>query len=213
VKPKEIIKKFETYKIIPVAVIEDVKNAIPLGNALLDAGLPIVEITFRTSAAAKAIADLTNKVPDLLVGAGTVLTKEQVDDAIEAGSQFIVTPGFNPTVVDYCIKKNFFITPGVSSPTFVEWALERGLTILKFFPASVLGGIKMLKAMGGPYPDVKFIPTGGVNDNNLVEYLKLDNVIACGGSWIVNKNLIAAHNFEEISSTTKKALSLIKSIS
>ena len=207
----DIIKRIKNLKLIPVAVIEDSENAIPLSKALMDAGLPIVEITFRTEAAAESISLIRNEFPDMLVGAGTVLTIDQVDAAIYAGSEFIVTPGFNPTVIDYCIKTNINIIPGLNSPTFIEWGLERGLDLFKFFPANLSGGTKMLKSFSGPYPTVRFIPTGGINDKNLTEYLELDNVIACGGSWIVKKDLISSGNFNEINNLTKKALSLMRS--
>ncbi len=207
----DVINKIENLKLIPVAVIEDSENALPLAKALMDAGLPVIEITFRTEEAAESISLIRNEYPEMLVGAGTVLKIDQVNAAIEAGSEFIVTPGFNPTVVDYCVKNNFTIVPGLNSPSFIEWGLERGLDFFKFFPADLSGGIKMLKLLSGPYPNVRFMPTGGVNDKTLTEYLKLDNVIACGGSWIVNKNLISSGNFEEIKTLTKRALSLIKS--
>ena len=207
----DIIGKIESLKLIPVAVIEDKEKAIPLGNALMEAGLPVVEITFRTAAAAESIAILKKEFPEMLLGAGTVLKVEQVKAAVEAGSQFIVTPGFNPTVVDYCVENNITIVPGLNSPSFIEWGLERGLDFFKFFPADLSGGTKMVKLLSGPYPTVRFMPTGGVNDKTLTEYLKLDNVIACGGSWIVKKNLISSGNFEEIKTLTKRALSLIKS--
>lgn len=207
----DVIKKIEKLKLIPVAVIEDSENALPLGKALMDAGLPVVEITFRTEAAAEAISIIRKEYPKMLVGAGTVLKIDQVNAAIDAGSEFIVTPGFNPTVVDYCVKNNFTIVPGLNSPTFIEWGLERGLDFFKFFPADLSGGTKMLKLISGPYPSVHFMPTGGINEKTLTEYLKLDNVIACGGSWIVKKNLISSGNFEEIKNLTKRALSLIKS--
>ena len=207
----DIIGKIERLKLIPVAVIEDKEKAIPLGNALMEAGLPVVEVTFRTAEAAESIAMLKKEFPEMLLGAGTVLKVEQVKAAVEAGSQFIVTPGFNPTVVDYCVENNITIVPGLNSPSFIEWGLERGLDFFKFFPADLSGGPKMLKLLSGPYPSVRFMPTGGVNDKNLTDYLKLDNVIACGGSWIVKKNLISSGNFEEIKILTKRALSLIKS--
>ncbi|NHJ19498.1 MAG: keto-hydroxyglutarate-aldolase/keto-deoxy-phosphogluconate aldolase [Candidatus Lokiarchaeota archaeon] len=207
----DVIKKIEELKLIPVAVIEDSENAVPLAKTLMDAGLPVIEITFRTKAAAESISLIRNKFPEMLVGAGTVLTIDQVDAAIFAGAEFIVTPGFNPTVVDYCVKNDYPIVPGLNSPTFIEWGLERGLNFFKFFPADLSGGPKMLKAISGPYPNARFMPTGGVNDDTLIVYLKLDNVIACGGSWIVKKDLISSGNFKEIEIRTNRALSLIKS--
>ena len=207
----EVIKKMERVKIIPVAVIEDSENAIPLGKALLDAGLPVVEVTFRTEAAAESISRLREKFPDMLVGAGTVLKIEQVKAAVDAASEFIVTPGFNPTIVDYCVENKIPIVPGLNTPSFIEWGLERGLNHFKFFPAGISGGPRMLQLLSGPYPSVKFMPTGGVNNQTLIEYLKLDNVFACGGSWIVKKDLINGKNFNEISKRTKEAVSLVLS--
>ena len=207
----EVIKKMEKVKIIPVAVIEDSENAIPLGKALLDAGLPVVEVTFRTEAAAESISILRKEFPDMLVGAGTVLKIEQVKAAVDAGSEFIVTPGFNPTVVDYCVENKIPIVPGLNSPSFIEWGLERGLNHFKFFPADISGGPRMLQLLSGPYPSVRFMPTGGVNNQTLIEYLKLDNVFACGGSWIVKKDLINNKNFNEIIKRTKEAVSLVLS--
>ena len=207
----DVIKTIEKHKLVPVAVIEDKENAIPLGNALLKAGLPVVEVTFRTPAAVKSITLLKKEFPEMLLGAGTVLKIEQVKTAVRAGSQFIVTPGFNPTVVDYCIAKNITIIPGVNNPSFIEWGLERGLDIFKFFPADLSGGPRMLKSFSGPYPNARFMPTGGISDKNLTEYLKLKNVVACGGSWIVKKDLISSGKFEEIIALTKSALSFIKS--
>jgi len=207
----EVIKKMERVKIIPVAVIEDSENAIPLGKALLDAGLPVVEVTFRTEAAAESISRLRENFPDMLVGAGTVLKIEQVKAAVDAGSEFIVTPGFNPTTVDYCVENKIPIVPGLNAPSFIEWGLERGLNHFKFFPAGISGGPRMLQIFSGPYPSVKFMPTGGVNNQTLIDYLKLDNVFACGGSWIVKKDLINGKNFNEISKRTKEAVSLVLS--
>ena len=207
----DVINKMEKVKIIPVAVIEDPKNAFPLGKALLDAGLPVVEVTFRTEAAAKSISILRKEYPDMLVGAGTVLKIEQVKAAVEVGSEFIVTPGFNPTIVDYCVENKIPIVPGLNAPSFIEWGLERGLNHFKFFPADISGGPRMLQILSGPYPSVKFMPTGGVNNQTLIEYLKLDNVFACGGSWIVKKDLISKKNFREITKRTREAVSLVSS--
>ncbi|MFX1337953.1 MAG: bifunctional 4-hydroxy-2-oxoglutarate aldolase/2-dehydro-3-deoxy-phosphogluconate aldolase [Promethearchaeota archaeon] len=206
----EVIKKMEKLKIIPVAVIDDAENAIPLCKALIDAGLPVIEVTFRTEAAADSISILRREFPEMLVGAGTVLKIEQVKAAVDVGSEFIVTPGFNPTVVDYCVKNKIPIVPGLNAPSFIEWGLERGLSHFKFYPADISGGTKMLQVLSGPYPMVKFMPTGGINNKNLVEYLKLDNVFACGGSWIVKKELINSKKFNDITKITKEAVSLVK---
>ena len=205
------INRIESLKIIPVVVINNVKDALPLGNALIEAGLPVIEITFRTAAAAESISVLKKEKPDMLVGAGTVLKIEQVKNAVAVGAEFIVSPGFNPTIVDYCVKNDILIIPGLNSPTFIEWGLERGLTHFKFYPADMSGGPRMLQLLAGPYPTARFMPTGGINNTTIIEYLKLNNVFACGGSWIVKKELINNKNFKEITKRTKEAVSLVSS--
>ena len=205
-----IIDRIEKLKIIPVAVINNVEDALPLGNALLEAGLPVIEVTFRTAAAAESISILKKEKPDMLVGAGTVLKIEQLKNAVAAGAEFIVSPGFNPTVVDCCVNNDILIVPGLNSPTFIEWGLERGLNHFKFFPADISGGPRMLQLLAGPYPTVKFMPTGGINNTTIIEYLKLKNVFACGGSWIVKKDLIAEGKFDEITRLTSEVVSLVK---
>ena len=205
-----VIDRIEKLKIIPVAVLNNVEDALPLGNALIEAGLPVIEVTFRTAAAAESISILKKKKPDMLVGAGTVLKIEQVKNAVAAGAEFIVSPGFNPTVVDYCVNNDILIVPGLNSPTFIEWGLERGLNHFKFFPADISGGLRMLQLLAGPYPTVKFMPTGGINSTTIIEYLKLKNVFACGGSWIVKKDLIAEGKFDEIIRLTSEVVSLVK---
>ena len=205
----DIYEKMKKLRIIPVAVIENSDHAIPLGKALIDAGLPVLEVTFRTQAAAEAIQKASKALPSLFIGAGTVLKVEQVKQAVNVGAQFIVTPGFNPTIVDYCIKNKIIIIPGLNTPSMIEWALERGITFVKFFPADISGGPKMLKILSGPYPDMRYMPTGGINNESMVEYLKLNNVLAVGGSWIVPKDLISAGNFTEITRRVKEALSIL----
>lgn len=202
----EVFKTLEKLKIIPVVAIDDAKFAITLGNTLLECGLPIIEVTFRTEAAEQAIKNIHSTFPELFMGAGTVLTIEQVEKAVKAGAKFIVSPGFNPTVVDYCVNNDIVVIPGVDSPTMVEWGLEKGLKILKFFPAEVSGGPSFLKALSGPYPPslIKFIPTGGINKSNLINYLNLDNVLACAGSFIIKGDTI-----EQIKENIQSTLSLI----
>jgi len=187
--------------------IEKPEDALPLGRALIDGDLPIAEITFRTSAAEDSIKTLTKELPELLVGAGTVLTIEQVKKAVSAGAKFIVSPGFNPKVVDYCIENNIPVTPGINNPTQIEMALERGIEVVKFFPAEASGGLSLLKSMSAPYNDIKFIPTGGINQNNLCSYLSNNKILACGGSWMVKPNLISSGNFAEITRLTREAVS------
>ena len=206
----DVLEKIRELKIIPVATIENTNDAIPLGEALIEGGLPIIEITFRTESATQSIETLAKRFPNLLIGAGTVLKVDQVKKAINAGAQFIVTPGFNPKVVDYCIEQNIPIIPGVNTPTMVEWALERAINVVKFFPANLSGGVLMLKSLAGPYPEMRFVPTGGIDNKSLIEYLKLNNVVACGGSWIVKKELISSGQFEDIKNLIKEAISAIK---
>lgn len=211
-KHEEIKKRVAELKLVPVAVINKVEDALPLAKALMDAGLPLIEVTFRTEAAKEAIKKIHEAYPNMLLGAGTVLTIQQVKDAIEVGCEFIVTPGFNPTVVDYCVENDILIVPGLNAPTFIEWALERGITLTKFYPAGASGGAKFIKLMSGPYPMMKFMPTGGVNDETMLKYLKLSNVSATGGSWIVKKDLISSGKFDEIREKTKHALELLKTL-
>jgi len=203
----KILEQIGELGIVPVVKIEKAEDALPLGKALIDGDLPIVEITFRTSAAEESIKILTREIPELLVGAGTVLTVEQVKKAVSAGAQFVVSPGFNPKVVDYCIENYIPITPGINNPTQIEMALERGIEVVKFFPAEASGGLPLLTSMSAPYSGIKFIRTGGINLNNLTFYLSNKKVHACGGSWMVKPELISSGNFNEITRLTKEAVS------
>lgn len=204
----EVLEKLGKLRLIPVVKIERVSDAVPLGEALLEGGLPVAEITFRTAAAEEAIATLTGKLPELLVGAGTVLKIIQAQRAIDAGAKFIVSPGFNPRTVEYCVENGYPITPGINSPTGIEMALEFGIDVLKFFPAEASGGIQMLKAMSAPYGGVRFIPTGGVSVDNVADYLALPSVHACGGSWMVKPDLIKDGNFREITRLCREAVAI-----
>ena len=206
----EIADRIETLAIIPVIKLQDAKNAEPLAQALLEAGLPAAEITFRTDAASASIQTISRKFPHMLTGAGTVLTIDQVKSAFDAGAQFVVSPGFNPTVVDYCVLNNLPIYPGVNNPTGIEMALERGLTILKFFPAEASGGVKMVNAMSAPYGKVKFMATGGINAGNVLSYLESPYIAACGGSWMVKGALIDSGEFDKIKELSGKVVRLIK---
>ncbi len=207
-----VIQQLERLRVIPVVTIDDAKDAVPLGNALMHGGLPIIEVTFRTAAAAEALAMISYELPDLWVGAGTVLTIDQVNQAIDAGAGFIVAPGFNPRIVDYCIDRNIPVFPGVNSPSQVEMGLERGLEVLKFFPAEASGGLNMLKAMSAPYGGVRFMPTGGINMGNLTDYLSFERIIACGGTWIATAELINEARFEEITGRAQEAAAAIRQI-
>ncbi|EJL6412707.1 bifunctional 4-hydroxy-2-oxoglutarate aldolase/2-dehydro-3-deoxy-phosphogluconate aldolase [Vibrio cholerae] len=184
-----IEQRLRAIKIVPVIAINDVAHALPLAKVLVENGLPCAEVTFRTAAAAESIRIMREAYPDLLIGAGTVLTTAQVDEAIAAGADFIVSPGLNPTTVKYCQQRNIAIIPGVNNPSLVEQAMEMGLRTLKFFPAEPSGGIAMLKALSAVYP-VSFMPTGSINPNNAQEYLALKSVVACGGTWMVPTDLM-----------------------
>ena len=204
-----IPNELENYGIVPVVRIEKPEDALPLGHALCEGGLPLAEITFRTSAAEEVIRILTEQLPEMLIGAGTVLTTEQAQIAIRAGAKFIVSPGFNPRIVSFCHEQNIPVIPGVNSPTQIEAAMDCGLRTLKFFPAEESGGVAFLKAIAAPYEGVRFIPTGGIHAANLMDYLSLKNVIACGGSWMVKTDLISAGQFAEITRLTREAVRVL----
>ena len=206
---KEMINELYSIGLIPVIKIENPDDAVPLAKALIDGGLPAAEITFRTDAAAASIKAITDAYPDMLVGAGTVLTPEQADAAKEAGAKFIVSPGLNPNVVKHCIKIGIPIIPGTSNPSDIEAALELGLTTVKFFPAEAAGGLEMLKAMSAPYGNVRFMPTGGLNEKNILSYLAFDKIVACGGSFMVKEDYIKGGNFDKIRELTANAVSLM----
>lgn len=206
----EILEKIKEIGIVPVIVLEDAKDALPLAEALTEGGLPCAEVTFRTAAAEDSIRAISQAYPEMLVGAGTVLTTEQVDRAVAAGAKFIVSPGFNPRIVQYCQEKGVPITPGCSSPTDIEQALEHGLKVVKFFPAEQLGGLAMIKALAGPYVDVSFMPTGGINAGNVKDYLAYNRILACGGSWMVKGDLIKAGDFQRITELVKEAKQLVE---
>lgn len=201
-----IIDEISKIGIVPVIALDHAEDAEPLGRALREGGLNCAEVTFRTAAAAEAIRILSQTFPDMCVGAGTVLTPAQVDAAVAAGAKFIVSPGLNPTVVSYCVEKNIPIVPGCSSPSDIETALSFGLDVVKFFPAEAAGGLPMIKAMSAPYTKVRFMPTGGINAANLNDYLAFSKIIACGGSWMVSKDLLAARDFDTIREKTREAV-------
>ena len=208
----EVLKKIGQTGIVPVVVLNEVKDAVPLAQSLINGGLPCAEVTFRTDAAQQSIAEISKNFPQMFVGAGTVLTTEQVDRAVDAGAKFIVSPGFNPKVVEYCLKKEYPITPGIMTPTELEMALGFGLDVVKFFPAENAGGLKMIKAMAAPYTMMKFMPTGGINPENVREYFQCDKILACGGSWMVKGDLIKSGNFSEIEKLTKQAAQIVKEV-
>ena len=208
----DTLKQIGKIGIVPVVVLNKVSDAQPLGTALVGGGLGCAEVTFRTDAAEESIRAIAKKFPDMLVGAGTVLTVEQVDRAVGAGAKFIVSPGFNPKVVEYCLKKNYPVCPGIMTPTELEMALGFGLDVVKFFPAENAGGLKMIKAMSAPYTMMKFMPTGGINATNVRDYLACDKILACGGSWMVKGDLVAAGDFAKIEKLTREAADIVKEI-
>ncbi len=208
----EVLEQFAKYGVVPVVVLDDAKDALPLADALLEGGLPLAEVTFRTDAAEESIRQMTKQHPEMLIGAGTVLSAEQANRAVSAGAKFIVSPGTNPEVVEFCLDNNIPVTPGVCTPSEVEAGLGFGLDVLKFFPAEQTGGVAFIKAISAPYRNVKFMPTGGISPANLKDYLSCPAVLACGGSWMVKGQLIKDGNFAEITRLCQEARSLVKEI-
>lgn len=205
----DINAKIESLKLVPVVVLEDAKDALPLAKALIDGGLPVAEVTFRTAAAADSIRAISEAYPEMLVGAGTVTNLEQAKTAVAAGAKFLVTPGFSDEVTRYAVEHEIPIFPGTCTPTEVMQAMGYGLKVVKFFPASQYGGLNTIKALTGPFPAMRFMPTGGINAGNVKEYLADKHIIACGGSWMVKGDLIAAGKFDEIQRLTQEAVALV----
>lgn len=212
IRMKDLAERFHEVGVVPVVVLEDAKDAVPLAQALVEGGLPCAEVTFRTAAAEESIRLMAEKFPEMLVGAGTVLTTEQVDAAVKAGAKFIVSPGFDPEIVDYCLEKDIPVLPGCISPSEVAQAVKRGLKTVKFFPAEQAGGVAMLKAMAAPYTGIKFMPTGGINAKNLEDYLSFDKIVCCGGSWMVKGDMIRNGEFDKIQVMVKEAKELADEI-
>ena len=208
----DILKKIAEVGILPVVVLEDANDAKDLAKALIDGGLPCAEVTFRTDAAEESIKIMTKEYPEMLVGAGTVLSVEQVKRAIDAGAKFIVSPGFDEEVVKYCLNNNIPVTPGTCTPSDVQKCYKLGLDVVKFFPSEASGGIKMIKAIAAPYTMMKFIPTGGINLDNMSDYLKSNIILAIGGSWMVKNDLIKNKEFDKIKAMTKDAVNKVKEI-
>lgn len=209
---KTIAEQFYDYGVVPVVVLEDAKDALPLAKALTEGGLPCAEVTFRTDAAEESIRLIRREYPDMLLGAGTVLGIDQAERALEAGAKFIVSPGFDPQIVDDCLERDVPVFPGCITPSEVAQAVKRGMEVLKFFPAEQAGGLAMIKAMAAPYTMVKFMPTGGISEKNLKEYLECDKIICCGGSWMVKGSLIKNGEFGKIRKLVKEAVELVASI-
>lgn len=209
---EEIFNRFEEVGIIPVVVLNDVKDAEPLGKALIDGGLPAAEVTFRTEAAEESIRVLSEKYPDMLVGAGTVLTTGQVDRAVKAGAKFIVSPGLDEEVVSYCLDKGIAVCPGTQTASEMMKAVKLGLRYVKFFPAENAGGLKMIKAIGAALTSLRFMPTGGINENNVEEYLRSQKVFCCGGSWMVKSDIIKEGNFDLIREKAAAASEVVRKV-
>ena len=205
----DVMKQLSLIGIVPVIAINDAADAVPLAKALIDGGLPCAEVTFRTAAAADAIKAMTEAYPEMVVGAGTVLTTEQVDRAVAAGAKFIVSPGLNPTTVKYCQEIGVPVCPGTANPSDIEVALSLGLKTVKFFPAEAAGGLKYIKSIAAPYGDGRFMPTGGVSEKNLLEYLSFNKIICCGGSWMVPGDAIKAKDWDRIRELTASAVQLM----
>ena len=208
----QILEQLGTYGIVPVVVLQDAAKAEPLAKALCKGGLACAEVTFRTDAAEESIRIMSEKFPEMLVGAGTVLTTEQADRAVKAGAKFIVSPGLNPEVVKWCQAHEVPVIPGIVTPTEMAQAIGLGLTMVKFFPAEPAGGVAMIKAMAAPYVGIKFMPTGGINAKNLEDYLSFDKIICCGGSWMVKGELVKNGEFDKIRDLTAEARKLVASI-
>lgn len=207
-----IEKQFENFGVVPVVVVNDVKDALPLAKALCEGGLSCAEVTFRTEAAEESIRQMTKEYPNMLVGAGTVLTVDQIKQAVGAGAKFIVSPGFDSEIVDYCLENDIPVFPGCITPSEVAQAVKRELKVVKFFPAEQFGGIAAIKALAAPYTDIKFMPTGGINAKNLKNYLEYEKIVCCGGSWMVKSDLIQAGEFDKIVELTRDAVRLAKEI-
>ena len=208
----KVLEEIQKIGIVPVVKIDRVEDALPLAKALCEGGLPCAEVTFRTEAAEESIRIMATEFPEMVIGAGTVLTIDQVDRAVGAGAKFIVSPGFDPEIVDYCISKNIPVLPGCITPSEVTQAVKRGLEVVKFFPAEQFGGVATIKALAAPFTSVRFMPTGGISAKNLADYLGFKKIIACGGSWMVKGDMIDAGEFDKIKEMTAEAVALVKEI-
>lgn len=208
----EVLEKIENVGIVPVVKLNDVSKAIPLSEALVKGGISVCEVTFRTECAAEVIKTISTSCPDMLVGAGTILNAKQAEQAIDAGAKFIVSPGCLPEVVEYCNSRGVLVVPGCVTPTDIMYALSQGLKVVKFFPAGEFGGLKTMKALSAPFAQVKFMPTGGINLDNLQEYISAKFIVACGGTYMVKEDLINSENYDEITRLSKLSTDIIKGV-
>jgi len=206
---ENIYEQLHTIGIIPVIKINDAKNAVGLAKALLAGGLPAAEITFRTDAAEDAIRQISHNVPKICICAGTILTVENAKRAVKAGAKAIISPGTNPEIIKWCLEHHITVIPGCATPTEVEACMRMGLKVVKLFPAEAIGGVKMLKALSGPYSGLKFMPTGGINEKNVADYLALSNVLCCGGSWMVPESALDNQEYTKIEKLTRGAAAII----
>ncbi|MEY8544385.1 bifunctional 4-hydroxy-2-oxoglutarate aldolase/2-dehydro-3-deoxy-phosphogluconate aldolase [Dubosiella newyorkensis] len=207
-----LLEQLKSFGVVPVVVLEHVQDAAPLAKALEEGGLPVAEVTFRTKAARESISAMKQACPDMLVGAGTILKVSQVDEAINAGAQFIVTPAFDAEITKYCLEHDIPILPGTSTPTDVQAAYKLGVDVVKFFPAEQAGGLAMIKAIAAPYNMMTFMPTGGIGPKNMKDYLAYEKILCVGGSWMVKKEWIEQRDFAKIAEETKKAVALLKEV-
>ena len=208
-----VSEKVASARLLPVIKLNRAEDAIPLAQALTEGGLPVMEITFRTDAAEESIRAVSKACPDVLTGAGTVTSLEQVKRAHDAGAKYIVTPGISRVVIEYCCSNGLMVYPGVCTPTEIMQVMDFGLDVVKFFPAAQYGGLSTIKALSAPFPNIKFVPTGGVSEANLIEYLAFPKVIACGGSWMVKDDMIKAGDYNGIKDLVKKAVALVATLS
>jgi 2-dehydro-3-deoxyphosphogluconate aldolase/(4S)-4-hydroxy-2-oxoglutarate aldolase len=205
----DVLKHIELLGVIPVAIVEDENKAVSLAKTLCENGLPVIEVTLRTHTAVRVVEQIVKGFPDMLVGAGTVLTVDDAQTVIDAGARFIVSPGFSAKIVEYCLNKSIPVIPGVVTPTEIQQALEYGLEVVKFFPAEASGGLSYLKAVAAPFKGLKFIPTGGIEQSTLLSYLQFPKVLACGGSWMVHPEMLKTDQFEKIASLTRQAITAV----
>ena len=208
-----VLKTIQDIGLVPVIKIEDARKSVPLGNALAAGGIPVAEVTFRTAAAEDSIRAMVAECPGLLVGAGTVINVELARKAIAAGARFIVSPGFNPATVDYCLEQGIPVLPGCNNASLIEAGLAKGLEVFKFFPAEASGGVSMIDALAGPFGNVKFVPTGGIDASNVGDYARRDSVLAIGGSWMVKADLVAAERWDEIQLLCESAVAAVHGFS
>lgn len=208
----KIYERFQQIGVIPVIAIDDAKDAAPLGRALCEGGLPAAEVTFRTAAGEETIRTMAKEFPEMLVGAGTVLTIDQVNRAADAGARFVVSPGFDPKIVEYCLCRGIPVCPGTCTPSEMLGAMDMGLDVVKFFPAEPAGGLNFIKAVTAALTSIKIMPTGGINLTNLRDYLSFSKILCCGGTWMVKKDLIRNQEFDRIREISAEAAAIVKEI-